>query len=215
MIQFEESANQQELFTLPQIEKSPEVTKVDGGIEQFRQRADAMIVNDDSSFAEAVDFTKQCKTGAKRIEEKRKFFVGPYNAVVKRINALFNAKIGALNEIEGVCKQKMLLYHAVKEEQAKKEAQRIAEENARKMSEAAESGEIPILNTQQSEPQKTTRTGNATATVKKLKEAVIEDFSKVPDEYKEPNMKKINRAINDGLTIPGIAIREKPSLSIR
>jgi len=224
IIQFEDTEKQDgHLYTVKEVEKSKELKTVDNGLSIYQEKANTLTVIDEQSYTDAADFCKDIKIANKKIEEKRKFFGTPYADAKKAIDSIFKEKISALSQIEKTIKNKMLTYHNKQEEIARKEREKIEEQNRRKMEKAVAKQEAnpdkivapPILKSTNVKVDQTVKGDNATSTVKKIKKWKLVDINQIPREYMCIDEKKINAVVKAGVEIPGIQIYEEASLAIR
>lgn len=83
-------------------------------------------IDDDGQLKLAATLLTTVKTHTKELTAKKKAIVGPLNASLKEIKALFKPAEDHLVAIEKSIKDAMLTYHNQKEAAARKEAERIA-----------------------------------------------------------------------------------------
>jgi len=208
MIEFENTENKKKLFTYNEIEKSKELAVVEKGLTQYQAQAQAIQVKSEEQYAAAGDFAKNIKIAHKRIEEKRKFFVDPYNQIVKKINEIFKSKTAALEAIEKTIKNKMLFWYKAEEIRKEKEAEK-ANKKLAKNPAAFKNGYEPAA------PIEKTVTGKtAKFTAKKITKWRVKDIKKIPLPFLIPNDKKITVAVKAGIEIPGIEIYTDTGIAI-
>lgn len=126
--------------------------------DQITMRASALItrqsvieVSDDGTLAEGADLQKVIKATIKKADDQRKEYVGPLNAVVKKINAEFKAMVAPLQDSAETLAKKMTTYVKEKdrlerERQKKlaKEAEERALKEAEELEKAGRAGEAEI-----------------------------------------------------------------------
>lgn len=160
----------------------------------------------------AIDAVKEGKAIAARIKGIRDYITKPLKAQVKLIEAPFNLAIKMADEIEETLKPKMTAFYLERTAAARKAAEEA--DTKRREAEAVQAAtgspftEVgPDDDEVIEEPAQTSRTwsGAKSTYIEKKKGRVI-DFALLPDEYKLPDESKINRAVADGIIIPGIEV---------
>lgn len=174
----------------------------------------------------------------KGAEAKRKTFVDPLNATVKRINAEFKLITDPLTNLKSIINNEQIRDYNEQEKarkEAEEKARKEAEEKQRKLDarlnktkndEHKELLELEKANVDanlndkleeaKSSVQRSVFTGVGTTTIKKIWTYEVTDLSKVPEEYKMLNETKVGQVVRAGVReIPGIRIYEKPSVSSR
>lgn len=129
--------------------------------------AEAIIITNEDTAAEAVDVAKQIKTALKRLDERRKEVGAPFKSVLDKVNNTFNAFRDRLQASDKVLIGKIGNYQAQVEKSRREQAEqaRLAHENdALSRAGAAEaSGDHEkaeaILNTAASDPVKAHASG--------------------------------------------------------
>jgi hypothetical protein len=224
MITKPDEQEKQELFTLKQIQTSKEIVQVKKGMDEYIQTENVLKVIDQATYDQAGDFCKKIKIASKKIEDKRKFFVDPYNYVVKQINAIFKDKTTDLDNLERRVKNKMMTWYD--QEQRKREAEllKIQQQNQRKIEKAVEKQEAnpekvilpPVLKSEPAPIAKTSAGSFSKNTVRAVWKWEVEKEADIPREYLTTNDKKISDLVRAGLrTIPGIRIYQEKDISIR
>lgn len=208
MIEFENTKNDQKFFTLKEVEKSKELAVVENGLKLYEQKAGALVVKNEADYIKAGDFCKDIKTTNKRIEEKRKFFVDPYNQVVKKINTIFRGKINILASIETKIKNKMIIWYKAKEIRKEKEAEKVNKKLAKNPG-AFIGGIAPA-----EKMEKTIAGDTAKFTARKITKWRIKDIKKIPLPYLMPDDKKITAAVRAGIEVPGIETYQDTGIAI-
>jgi len=186
-----------------------QATKMQNMLDEFQ-------VTDDQSLALVADKIKNVKTLAKAVDEQKKKFTDPANAILKEAREKFDPIIKQCKNAEIVLKQRAGAYMQKKDDERRAEEARIAarvekgtmkEETAMRKMEA-----MP-------EVQTTVRTDQgAGLRMSKRRVAVIESPDQVPDEYwviDEVRVRRdaLERDKNGEPQIPGVMIREEASIS--
>ena len=203
------------LYTVKEVEKSKELATVENGLAIYQERANALQVADQPGYDNAADFCKDIKTANKKIEERRKFFATPYAEAKKAIDAMFKDKITALTQIEKTVKSKMLAWHEAQTLAADQERKRIEAENAQKLADAKDGEMPPVLTPTTINVNQTSKTENATSTVRKIKKWRVVDEKLIPREFLCIDEKKVNAVVQADLDIPGIERYYENSLAIK
>lgn len=205
------------------------------------QRANALSVYDDSSYAEASELVKQVKLASKRVEDywepMRKSTYDAYKAV----NTHKSEMADPLKKAEKIIKAKMSDYVAEVERKRREEEERLrqlakeeAEKKVREAEEAMLNGDSELAEIAMAEAQvmeQTTDTLSVSVNtpevsgVSKRKdwEIVSVDSAKVPVEVAGVEIRPVDekavmaliRGTKGKVTIPGVVYREKVTLSVR
>lgn len=152
-----------------------------------RDRATAVLIDNDQQYAEATAFVSYLSGKMKDIEKLRKFFVDPLNAQVKNINSMFKPQVEAREEVVGIVKSKMAAFYQ------KQEAIRIAEEKRlqairdKANEKREEKGQAPIAEPvrQVEEMKRTATVGAAQTTVRKVWKHKIVSIDALPEDVKK------------------------------
>lgn len=197
-----------------------EIANLETELAPQRSRLDELIaaasfqsVTSSADEEAAIDLVKEGKAVASKIKSMRDFFVKPLKEQVKKINALFDPVIDHADRVEAMLKPKMVAFQT----QLRETARKIKEEEDRRIEEARKlqaqtkspfTEEIPEEEIPTAPVvEKTTRTwsGSKATYVEKVKGKVV-DFAALPDDYKLADEAKINRAVQAGVTIPGVEV---------
>lgn len=213
----------EQLYTLADVKKSKEIVKIDSGIAEWQEKAKSLVIGDEKSNIEAIEFCSLIKKGIKVIENRRKFFVSPYNQVVTAINAVFKSKSIPLSQMEKDVKKKMVDYHQKQLEIARKAQEKIDEANRKKAEkhyakvEASPEKVVmpPVMRPDVEKPQQTAKSETAAATMKKVNKWRLIDINKIPREYLCIDEKKLNVVVKAGVAVSGIEIYEDFIPSVR
>lgn len=210
--------NNENFFTLSQIKKSKELKQVEKGLVIYQEKKTKLVViNNQDDYNKASDFVKDIAVAYKKIEQKRKFFVDPYRQVVNEINSIFKEKTNNLEILKEDVKKVMLSWYQKEKERIRKEQQKIEEQNAKKIEKAKEKNKPmpPVLKHAPAEIEKTSKGVKSFATVKQLPKWEVVDFSKLKDEYKTTDKKKIDKLVKAGLReIEGLRIYFEDNLAV-
>ena len=196
-------------------------------IESFQEQVDKLLVYSqarvvicDDDAKGATDDLSMMVSLKKNIEERRKEYVGPLNDKVKVINNLFKTITEPLEQADQITRKQVLDYRAEQERQ-RREAEAInqAKQDIAKR-EMELNGEIsPDTNTTPVEvpqaPAKVVRGALGSAGTAKVWKWQVEDFAKIPDQFKTTDDKKILKAVQGGQAIPGIKAWQEESLRVR
>lgn len=187
---------------------------------------------DATGYTVAAKTLKAIKAKSKELDEREKAITRPINESLKAIRDLFRAPKDLLARAEAAFKGGMLTYQRA-EEQKRIEAQRVAEDLARKERErlaalaakAEERGDAykaeqfteraavvvaPIVQTQAPKV--------AGISTRKYYRPEITDEALIPREYLMPDLVKISkvvRALGSDANIPGVRVVEEVSMSSR
>jgi len=177
---------------------------------KLRTFAKSLTVESADDSKVATDTLSTISTLKKRLEEKRKEFVGPLNAYVKEVNDAFRALAEPINEADRTVRDRMAAYLKAQDDRRKEEARVNALKLEAAEAEARLKGEpvkpVPILHSPA--PQRTVTSSGAVGGRKTWKWA-LEDLSQVPKEYLMLNETLVGKVVGAGIrAIPGIRIYE-------
>ena len=193
-------------------------------IESFQEQVDKLLVYSqarvvvyDEDAKGATDDLSMISSLKKNIEERRKEYVGPLNDKVKAINNLFKTITEPLEQADQITRRKVLDYRA-EQERKQREAEAInqaKQDIARREMEL--NGEITVDTTPVDVPQvaKITRGALGTAGTARVWKWQVEDFTKIPDQFKTTDDKKILKAIQAGQSIQGIKAWQEETLRVK
>ena len=190
-------------------------------VSEMVESAKAHTVTDMATNETAVAMAGQAKAITARIEKLRKSIVDAPNQFVKSVNNFAKQYTGKLADIESNLKTKINRYQ-VEQQRARIEAQRRADEEAKKLQEMVNqeskaAGLEPVVVAAPVIPAAVvTRTDNGSASLRKVWAWKLVNFNMVPDELKTINDKAVNQAVKSGVrNIPGIEIYEESQTVIR
>jgi len=200
------------------------VKEITSQSEQVLNVAQSIEIVDDNSLKQATDLVSWIAKVKKSIEEKRQFFVKPLNDQVKRINDMFKNYIKPLEQADTTVRGKILSYRQEQERKRREEEERLRklaeEEQKRLEKQAAKKGiEAPppqiVVPTIQAAP-KTIKSDLGATQVRTVWDFEIEDETKIPREFLQPNITAIRAAVKAGVrNIPGVRIFQKEELAVR
>lgn len=216
------------LQSMPVITNPLDIRSAKTRLSEYDKAIDAMVVQakghevtDEETNTNAVAMAGQAKAIANKVEKLRKSIVDAPNQFVKSVNNFAKQYTGKLAEIESNLKAKINRYQ-VEQQRARIEAQKRAEEEARKLQElvnkeSVDAGIEPVQVVAPVIPVATiTRTDNGSASLRKVWTWRLKDFAQVPDQFKVLNEKEINLNIKAGArNIPGLEIFEEAQTVIR
>ena len=172
----------------------------------------AVIVSDEEQ-RNAEDMLIHARQSLRDVEAKRKELLQPVNETRDRINALFKPLSDRLNMGISVVNKALQDYH-LKQAKEAEELQAIAlTEQAAKITEARETGEIveltPTVDIPEA-PHKTSHAHLGTVTYREDFDISIVNPLLVPRELCDPNLSRIRARVKSGvMEIPGVLITKK------
>ena len=101
----------------------------------YEQRASVLVPTDDLTVRQCAEFIEECKLAEKRQEQKRKDKVGPLNAEVTAINALYMPVRDAFGLLWRTVDEKVSRYVHEQQQKARLEQQRLIAEAKKKRDE--------------------------------------------------------------------------------
>lgn len=170
----------------------------------------------------AVEFLAQVKHRAKIVEEKRKSYTDPLNAVIKKIKADFDTITDPLSQAEVVVKKGIQTFRDAEAFREKERVRKEAEEKARAEINKIQNGDVSAATIEKAQEASaavqaanveaprtvTTQTGQL-RTRKDWKFEVL-DAAAVPRELCTPDPKLIREAVKNGAReIAGVKIWEE------
>ncbi len=163
---------------------------------------------------ETIEWTKKLKDLMKSYEDIRVQMVDPLNKKVKEINGYMNPLLKKLGDIEKQAKYKCIQFQEKKESEASERQRKIDAKNQDKI-ENAEDGEMPVLDTKDVQRKSFHKGESAGGSFTKKAYIKSIDIYMIPDSYKMADEKKILKAVQAGIVIPGVSVGQKTGLSIR
>lgn len=213
----------EETFGLSKIEQVQiDFLRYKDSVASMNKRASELVVTDEASNRLAVEMAGQSAAMFKAIEDKRKEIVQAPNAFVKAVNTFAKEYTSALDGIKSGLGQKITRW-AQEQERKRLEAQRKANEDAQRLqaeinaaAKAVDEAPAIVVQPVVLEAPKVTRTASGSASLQTTWTFEVEDFSKVPDQYKVIDSVGLNKAVKGGIRqIPGVKIYEVQGARIR
>jgi hypothetical protein len=204
-----------------EIKQDTEIAVIQEKLPSLQTKIEALIVKDEPSSKLMTDYCGFIKDAISKVEEKRKFYVGPMNEAVKRLNNDAKAITAPLSELLRIGKDKLMSYI-----EAAREKERIeAEAKQKAMDEMAKKNNLPKVEVKTEEKRQIKSGIGQVHTTKRWTFEVV-DFSKVPDDCKLINEVKINNLIKAhtvviggvstcSLEVAGLKVFQKEDISIR
>ena len=169
----------------------------------------------------AIDWRRRTREPTGTIEVKRKEYVGPLNEHVRTVNEAFKGFVLPLIEADRILKEKVGVYRAEQErvrkaeEEINRKRQEAAQEEMVLKGELTESVGLVEVTPERSGPY---RGQTANLIGKKVWRFEVEDFAKLPDDFKEPNLVKIRSVViamkQEGYAIPGVRAWHEEELAV-
>lgn len=188
------------------------------------KRAEVTTAEDAEKMTDLVKYAKQQKT---KSEEARKALVKPLNDHVKFINNEFKTAQEPLTEVERIGRDKLNAFQREQDRIAREESERRRrEEEEQRLKEAEEAQaagdeekveETLSRDLPEEKPKTTPTRGNfGSSSTRRVWKHKLVDLSKVPDEYKMLDERKVKDAIRNGARdISGLEIYEDVQTVIR
>lgn len=103
---------------------SVDLTKAGTIAAELMEQANRAVISDAESYATGGDLIKIARTEAAKIEDLRTELVGPFNKLVKFINAEFNKTKESFTDVRSTIETKMLKWKAVEDKRLAAEAEK-------------------------------------------------------------------------------------------
>ena len=182
------------------------------------QHAAALTITNDRDVKDATADLSIISGLKKAIEKKRTDYTRPINSHLKDVNEAFGTLTEPLTEADKTYRQKILAYRA-EVDRKRREAEEI---NLLRMEAAKKEMKLKGELTEPVSPVEVTppspdhyRSDIGTLGKTMIPKWEVEDFAKVPNEYKEIDATKVGKLVRAGLRIiPGIRIWEEESLRV-
>lgn len=189
------------------VDSYPLVTETEKYAIALQPKVKSLLINSDDQLSKAYDILKEIKEKSKALDNDRKLIVKPINDSVKRINALYNKPIDALEEIEAQIKRGILNYQNECERKQR-------ELEAKKQKEYDKKGldleVVPkIVNKVQA---------FSSGHVRKNYSAKVIDPKLIPQEYWVIDYAKLNgvaAALKESFNVPGAELQVEETLVAR
>ena len=203
---------------MQEIRSDQEVVVISREIEPIQAKVADLVIVDERTSKIGSDLKEFVKRAWKKLEERRKFFVGPLNDHIKTINNEFKSIMLPLEEMEESLKAKLMSYMQVEREKQRKEA----EEKQAALDKMAEANNLPKVEVKVEE-KRTVTSSLGKSWTRKTWAWRISDEKKIPAEYWIIDEKKIGNMVKaftrtiDGkstnnLHIEGIEVYQEESV---
>ena len=182
-----------------------EIQKIEKEVPALVGKARDLKVVTEEGLVEGTKVVSAIRDRLKIVEARRKFFVGPLNDHIKRINSWFKSTFtNVLEEADGIVTDKLLEYR-------RKEAEKIAKKNERIVEKAEERAESKGVKFEPPPPVMQAKSVGLGTFSKRWTFEVV-DLGKVPNTYMALDESKVRRAITGNALVTGV--REIPGLRI-
>jgi len=203
--------------------------KVKTDYQELVLQVEGLQINSHDDYESAVTFLAAIKQRLKRLEDRRKELLQPFNSAVKDANNKFKVLSEPYSKLE--VSLRMVLNDYIRREEKKaqikadEERRRREEEEARKAKASAESAKnkevveqpeeaLPPVKVEQ--PDLSVRTGAGYGHTKKRWQFEVVDIEKVPKQFLDVNSPAVNAEIRGGIReIPGLRIYQSSEIAIR
>lgn len=200
-------------------DKDDSIKALSAQVTMLLRYAEGRVIVGDEEVKRATEDLSFIARLRQALEDKRKEYVNPINLFLKGINDTFKALVEPLDAADKLTRAKILAYRQEQERKAReiKEINRLRLEAAQreaKLNEGEITESIAIVDAP-SAPPTTVRTEVGTLGTMKVTKWEVEDFSKVPDDYKMIDAAKVGRVVRAGIpSIPGIRIWKDDTLKV-
>lgn len=184
-------------------------------IEQLVEQMNAVKVTTQEELTAVAGYIGEIKKRVKIITEARDKYIAPAKEIIDRAKADFDPMINIGKELEAMLKKKAQDFMDA-------EDKRIAaaqEKEIKKVETGYQKPETAAAKIAEIAPAESKVAGDhGTLSRSKVATAVIEDESKIPDEYWIPrqlDMAKINKVTKAGGIIPGVRVEMKSQMNMR
>lgn len=185
---------------------------------RFIDAAAQLVIASDAEVTSATGDLSLISHLKRAIEDKRKEYTQPLNNHLKDINDAFKTFTEPITDADKLVRRKILDYRAELDRQHREaeEIERLKQEAAER--EAALTGQ-PLIQPEPTSaipaPPDQYHAQNGTLGKVTIRKWELEDFSKVPDEYKTIDTVTIGKVVRAGIpSIPGIRIWQEDTLRI-
>lgn len=172
-------------------------------------KAQQLEITSKLDLNEGVEMLSQCNKFLDKLTEEKEKLTKPLNATLKEIRSRYKPVEEVLNEAIGTLKKKMSVYQMkVVKEQEEAEVKIATEVAEGKLDVDMAIEKLEKIDS----PDNKVNTEDGSVAFRTVKKFEIEDLSKVPIEYLEPNETMIRKAMNDGIELPGIKYYEEQNI---
>jgi len=174
--------------------------------------AGSIVVDSIDGMKRATEDLSLMANIKKALEGKRKEYLGPLQDHVKTVNDTFKTISEPLAMADGLLRSKILAWKK-KQEELKRLAEEV--EKAKQSTSPEIAKQAAALEVPEAQIVKRVHTGVGDSGTRKVKKFEVEDFAKVPDEYKVLDVAKVGKLVRAGLeVIPGIRIFEEDTVVV-
>jgi len=175
--------------------------------------AASVVIASGEDQRNAEDMLIHARQGLRDIETKRKELLEPVNETRDRINALFKPLSDKLNMGIFIVNKALQDYHSQQVKEAEELRMIALAEQAAKITEARETGEVVEITPTADVPEAPLKTSHAhlgAVTYREDFDVSIVDPLLVPRELCDPNLSRIRARVKSGvMEIPGVLITKK------
>jgi len=182
----------------------------------------AVQVVDNAAAAKITELLTLAATKQREVEQHRRSITDPLKKRAKEIEDAVRPLVEALGALITAGKSKVISWQRAERERVEAERRERERQEAEAISQAraqaAETGgPVAVANVPPpvAEAPRGVKTDYGSAQVKALWRFEVEDASKVPPEFMEPNLKAIGAAVRAGVrSIPGVRIYEDATVAV-
>jgi len=165
----------------------------------------SVMVSSEQDMIAATELQSKIRKATKAVDAKRKVYTKPLDDKKKEIKGAFDLLTNILITSDQAIDNKVMTYRREQQRAREQALKAVEEQQVNNNTDKSVAVEPP--------PPLITRTDDVTFV--KTKEWIVIDFSAIPDEYKTVNSVAINKAVHDGVKVPGIEIYEKEGMRTR
>jgi len=161
---------------------------------------------------DAEDLLISARAAWKEADEKRKELTRPLDEAKRRIIQLFQPYMNRLETGISILNRELTAYHEALIALRREEERRALEEQAARMKEAQETGEVvePVELDSVPHVAKTSRAHIGTVTYREDWDIQVVDAAKVPRDLCEPSLPRIRARVKSGVrVIPGVLVNRR------
>lgn len=193
-----------------EIDLTKEIAPIQKEVSKIVGIASALKIKDKNDLQEATNLLTKIKVIGKELLFAKEKITKPLNEALKSARGFFAPVENEWLRAEKIVKEKMLDYQKEEMVKAAKETSKIeAKVEAGKMGFDKAADKIEAIT-----PAKTIASeGGGSAQFRPIKKVVVEDESKIPDEYWVLDMVKVRKVALAGVEIPGVKIVEEMTIA--
>lgn len=198
-----------------ELQEKPEtiVASLEQSQQLFFKYAGTIRITTQDEQHNAEDLLIHARQSLKDAETKRKKLLVPINEARDRINKFFAPYTDKLSMAIQVVNTELQRYHTELTREAERARLLALAEQATRMAEAEETGEIIAVQTSENipdAPAKTSQANLGSVTYREVIEVIIVNAALVPRDLCDPNLSRIRARAQSGVTeIPGVLITKK------